>query len=61
VLSELIKLYPEADIYTLMYDEKKVASIFPKNTIRCNTAAQKLYSLTGKPRLSLPLMPTSVK
>jgi glycosyltransferase involved in cell wall biosynthesis len=61
VLQEIMKLYPEADIYTLMYDEKKVGSIFPKNRIRCNTPAQTLFSLTGKPRLSLPLMPISIK
>lgn len=56
-----MKIYPEADIFTLMYDEKKVGSIFPKNRIWCNTPAQTLFSLTGKPRLSLPLMPASVK
>lgn len=61
VLMELMKIYPEADIFTLMYDEKKVGNIFPKNRIWCNTPAQTLFSLTGKPRLSLPLMPASVK
>lgn len=61
MLLELMKMYPEADIFTLMYDEKKVGSIFPKNRIWCNTPAQTLFSLTGKPRLSLPLMPASVK
>lgn len=54
-------MYPDADIFTLMYDEKKVGNVFPKNIIRCNTPAQILFSLTGKPRLSLPLMPSSVK
>ncbi len=54
-------MYPEADVYTLMYDEKKVGLVFPKNRIHCNTPAQTLYLLTGKPRLSLPLMPASVK
>lgn len=57
----MMKMYPEADVYTLMYDEKKVGSVFPKHKIRCNTAAQTLFSLTGKPRLSLPLMPASIK
>jgi hypothetical protein len=54
-------MYPEADIYTLMYDSSKVDSVFPKDKIRCNTPAQTLFSLTGKPRLSLPLMTLSVK
>lgn len=61
VLSELMHMYPEADVFTLMYDEKKVGSVFPKNRIWCNTPAQTLFALTGKPRLSLPLMPASVK
>ena len=61
VLLEIMKMYPEADIFTLMYDEKKVGSVFPKNRIWCNTPAQTLFSLVGKPRFSLPLMPLSVK
>lgn len=61
VLLELMKMYPEADVFTLMYDSSKVGSVFPKNRIWCNTPAQTLFSLTGKPRLSLPLMPASVK
>ncbi len=54
-------MYPDADIFTLMYDEKKVGSVFPKNRIWCNTPAQTLFTITGKPRFSLPLMPLSVK
>lgn len=61
VLQEFMQMYPLADVFTLMYDEKKVGSVFPKNRIWCDTPAQKLFSLTGKPRLSLPLMPISVK
>ncbi len=61
VLLEIMRMYPEADVYTLMYDEKKVGSVFPKNRIHCDTPAQTLYNLTGKPRLSLPLMPASIK
>lgn len=61
VLLEIMNMYPEADVYTLMYDEKKVGTIFPKNRIHCDTPAQTLYNLTGKPRLSLPLMPASIK
>ncbi len=61
VLLEIMKMYPEADVYTLMYDEKKVGTVFPKDRIRCDTPAQTLYKLTGKPRLSLPLMPASIK
>lgn len=54
-------MYPEADIFTLLYDEKKVGDVFPKNRVRCNTSAQTLFTITGKPRLSLSLMPSSVE
>lgn len=35
VLQEFISMYPEADVFTLMYDEKKVGAVFPKAKIRC--------------------------
>ncbi len=60
VLLELRKLYPEADVFTLMYDEKKVWNIFPKSQIHCHWPAQWFYGLTGRPRASLPFMPFSV-
>ena len=60
VLLEFIKMYPEADVYTLMYDEEKVWSVFPKEKIHCNGLAQWLFQLTKKPRASLPLMTFSV-
>lgn len=61
VLLELMNLYPEADVFTLMYDEKKVGDVFPKSRIRCTWPAQWFFRLTGKPRASLPLMPASVR
>jgi len=53
-------MYPEADVYTLMYDEKKVGDIFPKEKIHCTGPAQWLFHITKKPRASLPLMTFSV-
>lgn len=53
-------MYPEADIFTLMYDEEKVGKTFPKEKIHCTGPAQWLYRLTRKPRASLPLMTFSV-
>lgn len=61
VLQELIEMYPGADVFTLMYDEKKVSSIFPKNRVWYNTPAQTVFDVSGKPRLALPLMPMSVR
>ncbi len=34
VLKVLADLYPKAPIYTLLYDEKRVGHVFPKNRIR---------------------------
>ncbi|MBQ8013214.1 MAG: glycosyltransferase [Treponema sp.] len=34
VVEELLKIYPEADIFTLVYDEKKVGKIFPKDHVK---------------------------
>ncbi len=53
-------MYPEADVFTLMYDEEKVGKVFPKAKIHCTGPAQWLYKLTKKPRASLPLMTFSV-
>lgn len=61
VLLELIWLFPDADIFTLLYDEKKMQAFFPGKQIHCIGPAQWLFCLTGKPRWSLPLMPASVR
>jgi len=53
-------MYPDADVFTLMYDEEKVGSMFAKEKIHCSGPAQWLYTLTKKPRVSLPLMTFSV-
>lgn len=53
-------MYPEADVFTLMYDEKKIGDVFPKSRVKCTGPAQWFFRLTGKPRASLPLMPFSV-
>ena len=55
-----MKMYPDADVFTLMYDEEKVGKVFPKEKIHCSGAAQWLYGITKKPRASLPLMTFSV-
>jgi glycosyltransferase involved in cell wall biosynthesis len=60
VLLELMKMYPKADIFTLMYDSSKVGDVFPESRVHCAWLAQWLFRLTGKPRASLPLLPFSV-
>ena len=49
VVEELLKIYPEADIFTLVYDEKKMGKIFPKEKVHTSfmqkwPCATKLYT-----------------
>ena len=64
VVKNISEIYPEADIFTLLYDEKKIWKHFPKNKIHdsCfSLPSQKIYSFTKRPRLSLPWMAQSVE
>ncbi|MCR4822651.1 MAG: glycosyltransferase [Treponema sp.] len=46
VVEELLKIYPEADIFTLVYDEKKMGKIFPKD--RVHTSFMQKWPLSTK-------------
>jgi hypothetical protein len=64
VVESILKIYPNADLYTLIYDETKVGKIFPKSKIhpscqKLNT--QKIYNFTKKQRLCLPFMSSAVE
>lgn len=64
VVEELCHIFPDADLYTLMYDEKKVGGVFPKTKIHpqvFSLTTQKIYSLFKNQRFCLPLMPRSVE
>jgi glycosyltransferase involved in cell wall biosynthesis len=62
VVEKLTKMFPDANVFTLIYDEKKVGHIFPKKnpvtgkTIRSPFLTQWIYDVTGKQRLCLPFM-----
>lgn len=57
VLESLMRLYPKADLYTLIYDENKVWSVFPKEKITCVAKpTQRVYSIFKKQRLCLLYM-----
>lgn len=60
VLKTLSDLYPEAPIFTLFYQEEKVGKVFPKEKIQ-GLPLQKLYKLTKRQRLLLPLLPSSIE
>jgi len=64
VVSELIDMFPEAPLYTLIYDENICGGSFPKKHIHPSCfrlRSQKVYSLTKKQRLCLPFMKQSIE
>lgn len=64
VVESIMKIFPQADIYTLIYDEKKVGKIFPSEKIQpaCKKLlSQKIYNFTKRPRLCFPFMKSSVE
>lgn len=62
VVESFMKLYPDADLYTLIYDEDKVWSMFPKEKIAWTPSVTKaIYNLTKKQRLCLPYMSLGVE
>ena len=64
VVENWCNIYPNADIFTLIYDEKKVWKIFPKNKINKQVfklTTQKIYNLSKKQRFCLPFMSKSIE
>lgn len=56
VVEELMKIYPDADIFTLVYDEKKMGRIFPRERVR-TSRLQKIPFATRLYTKMLSLMP----
>jgi len=64
VVESWCKMYPEADIFTLIYDEEKVGNVFPENKISkqvLKLSSQKIYNFFKKQRFCLPFMAKSVE
>lgn len=64
VVEKLLNIFPEADLYTLIYDQNKVWQVFPKSKINkqvFSLTTQKIYNLTKNQRLCLIYMPGSVE
>ncbi|NUJ97423.1 glycosyltransferase family 4 protein [Candidatus Gracilibacteria bacterium] len=62
VVERLCNIFPQADLYTLIYDEKKVGNIFPKEKIKkIAYTTQKVYELTGNQRFCLPFMAKAIE
>lgn len=64
VLECLIKNFKDADLFTLIYDEKKVWKVFKKDSINKNVfnlSTQKIYNLTKNQRLCLMFMKNAIE
>lgn len=55
VLKEILEIFPEADLYTLLYDKDKTFGWFEKNFKKSSFLDKSL--IRGKHRLFIPLMP----
>lgn len=61
VLAALAEIFPQSPIYTILYDESKVSSVFPKEKI-ITSRLQKLPNFVRKNhKYLLPLMPQAVE
>lgn len=56
VLEVLLQIFPEADLYTLLYDEKKTFGVFERN-IKGTSFLDSFPFVKKKHRLFIPLMP----
>ncbi|MDD3646684.1 MAG: glycosyltransferase [Candidatus Gracilibacteria bacterium] len=64
VVEAFLEMFPEADLYTLIYDEEKTGSVFPKEKINpqvLKLLSQKIYNLTKNQRYCLPFMAKSIE
>lgn len=60
VFFSLRNIFPKADIYTLLYDERKMGQFF--TNIKVHTSSAQKFPLSRKyPRLFAPLMPSAVE
>lgn len=64
VVEEFLRIFPDADLFTLIYDEHAVEKVFPKSRIHSQVftlPSQKRYKLFKNQRLCLTKMPISVE
>lgn len=61
VLKVLMDMYPQAPVYTLLYDEKKVGDVFPKERVRPSGLQKWPRFLPGMHKFLFPFMPGAVE
>ena len=60
VLEEFSKMFPDAPIFTLLYNEEKCGSVFPRERVRTSFLQNIPFSRKFH-RALLPLMPTAIE
>jgi len=61
VLKTLSEMYPDAPIYTLLYDEKRIGDYFDKKRIKVSSLQNLPKFLRNRHRYLLPFMPQAIE
>ncbi len=61
VLQALTEMYPEAPIYTLLYDEKAVGDLFPQEKVHASWLQRMPRSLRSRHKYLFPMMPQATE
>lgn len=61
VLKTLMDMFPEAPVFTLLYDEKKVGDVFPKERVVTSELQKFPRFIPGMHKALFPLMPRAVE
>ncbi|MDD2565994.1 MAG: glycosyltransferase [Candidatus Gracilibacteria bacterium] len=62
VVLDILEMFPEADLFTLIYDEEKVGRVFPISRIKqIPSITQRIYKWTHRQRLCLPFLSRAVE
>jgi glycosyltransferase involved in cell wall biosynthesis len=61
VLKTLMDMYPEAPVYTLLYDEKRMGEAFPASRVRTSGLQKFPRFIPGIHKLLFPFMPGAIE
>ncbi len=61
VLSVLAHMFPDAPIFTLLYDEKKMSGQFPRKRVHCSYLQKIPHMLRKNHKYLFPLMPGAIE
>jgi len=61
VLKVLMDMYPDAPVYTLLYDEKKCGKDFPRERVRTSRLQKFPRFLPGMHKFLFPFMPSAIE